>query len=283
MRAGDAPGAEPPDIYIPYAFAITDSTTLPDGTGLSTGWQSIVGVRNATSATASVTLVALFGNGAQLGDPSECRANVITLRAQTGENVVPCILKRPNPGVAMLLMRATPGVLFGAEVQRARFRCGCDQSLGCTPIPQGQATLPVFRGLFPSGATAISGPVELGNFRLPPTCASANQQYRRRVNVTLFNGGESTATFRIWETPNHFSSETLYSREVTVGPKEVLQLDSFPVPTEWDLNLVAVNGGNRIWMNVTADQPFLSYVSTIFDDPEAGALPFQVYPGSVPE
>jgi hypothetical protein len=263
-------------------LAATDSTTLPDGTGVFTRWESIVGIRNATSAPASVTLIALHGNGAQLGDPSECR-NVISLPAQTGRNVVPCILRYPNPGVAMLVMRATPGVLFGAEVQKVRFRCGCAISLDCTPIPQGQATVPVFRGLFPSGATAISGPVELGNFQLPSECASTTQQYRRRVNVTLFNGGDSTATFRVWETPNHFSSETLYSREVTVGPKEVLQLNSFPVPTTWDLNLTAVNGGNRIWINVTADQPFLSYVSTVFDDPEAGALPFQVYPGAIPE
>jgi len=34
---------------------------------------------------------------------------------------------------------------------------------------------------------------------------------------------------------------------------------------------------------VSADQPFLFYVSTIFDEPEPGALPFQVYPGVLAE
>jgi hypothetical protein len=50
------------------------------------------------------------------------------------------------------------------------------------------------------------------------------------------------------------------------------------VPTQHDNDLTAANDGNRIWITISANQPFLSYVSTIFDNPEPGALPFEVYP-----
>ena len=141
--------------------------------------------------------------------------------------------------------------------------------------------LPVFRGLFPAGSTAVSGAIELGNFDLPPSCGTLDMQYRRRVNVTLFNGGDVPATFRVSETPANSSAEEIRSDEYVVDAKQVLQINSFPVPSESAPPLRAQNGGARIWINVTADQPFLSYVSTIFDKPEAGSLPFQVYPGVI--
>ncbi len=276
----EARGADPASIYVPFVKATIDSSTLPEGAGLFTRWESLVGVRNVTASPATVTIVALHGNGAQLGAPSECYYNQISLAPQTGNNIIPCVRKYPEPGIAMMVLQAPPGVLIRAEVQKARFSCGC-ADLGCTSLPQGQAFLPVFRGLFPAGSTAVSGAVELGNFDLPTACATANQQYRRRVNLTLYNGGDARALFRISETPNHSAATPLYSTEIGVEPKDTVQINSLPVPTEHSSDLTAPNSGNRIWVNVTADQPFLSYVSTVFDDPEVGALPFQVYPGSL--
>lgn len=283
LVAGRLSGAEPTDLYIPFVRATIESTNFPDGTSELLRWESIVGANNTSSVAASLTAVGLFGNGAALGEATDCGHSVSVPPQMGASVVVPCVLRYPSPGVAMLQLRTPPGIVLGAEVQKVRFRCGCNGFPGCTPIPLGQATLPVFRGLFPAGATAVSGPVELGNFTLPPTCGPASQQYRRRVNVTLFNGGNSTARMRFWETPNHFSSDAIYSQDLTLGPKEIVQVNGVPVPTEWNDNLHAVNDGQRIWIKVTSDQPFLSYVSTVFDNPEPGALPFQVYPGMVAE
>ncbi len=257
-----------------------DPATLPDDTDSFTRWETILGARNASNSQASLTVTALHGNGAQLGDQTGCHHET-TLAPQTGGSIVPCVVKQPEPGIAMLVLQASPGVLIQAEVQKARIRCGCFESLGCTALPQGQAVLPVFRGLFPTGSTAISGAIDLGTFDLPASCGTYVQQYRRRVNVTLFNGGDQPATFRVWETPNQSSAGELFSAEYTIGAKQILQINSFPVPTEGSQPLRAPNGGARIWINVTADQPFLSYVSTIIDNPERGAMPFQVYPGTI--
>jgi len=180
-----------------------------------------------------------------------------------------------------MAMEVPAGLLVRADLQKNRLRCGCPGELDCTAFPQGQVFLPVFRGLFPAGSSAVGGPVELGTFDLSPSCASLNQEYRRRVNVTLFNGGDVPATFHVAESPNHTSSVPLLTRDVVVGPRDVVQINSIAIPTEPSNDLTAPNGGSRIWFTVTADQPFLFYVSTVFDSPEVGALPFQVFPGSL--
>lgn len=280
LLVGPASADDSSVYYVPFVKARIDAVLLPDGTGVETRWESTLEVLNSTSSPASFGILALHGNGSHLSDSTSCQ-NIVTLGPRTGTNVIPCADAYPDPGVAMLVIEAPQGMLVRADLQKNRLRCGCPGELDCTPFPQGQVYLPVFRGLFPAGSSAVSGPVELGAFSLSESCASANQQYRRRVNITLFNGGDTPATFHIVETPNHTSSDPLFSGEVTVGAKQVVQLNSITVPTEPSNNLRAPNGGNRIWITVTADQPFLSYVSTIFDNPEVGALPFQVFPGSV--
>ena len=98
------------------------------------------------------------------------------------------------------------------------------------------------------------------------------------MNVTLFNGGDVPATFTVTVLPVHFSGVPLSRETVVVDAKDVIQINSLPVPTEFDNNLTTGFGGNRVWITITADQPFLSYVSAIFDNAEPGAMPFEVYP-----
>lgn len=277
--SGSAAGAEPVLHYIPFAYATIQRSGGTDTPFSFTRWETIVQAFNTSSAPAVVTTAAIDGNGARLGDGPGCRHEV-PLDAGTGALLIPCFGRYPEPGVAMLVVESPPGVTLRADVQKARFVCDCAGS-GCVSVPQGQATLPVFRGLFPSGATAVSGPVELGNFDLPTTCASPNQVYRRRVNVTLYNGSDLPALFMFRVIPNQGSATPLSSSEVSVGPREVLQLNGIPVPTSGSPELRAVNDGSRVWILVSADRPFLSYATAIFDDPEPGALPFQVYPGAV--
>jgi len=271
--------AEPVRAYVPFAYATTESWGTIGDYGY-TRWETVIGVLNTAGTPGSVTLAGLYGNGAGM----YCSSNVLVLAPHVGGNVAPCGARYPEPGVAMLVLETTPGVLVRAEVQKARFRCGCvSTQFDCSAFPQGQAYLPVYTKVFPAGSTAVSGPVELGNFDLPATCASKNQQYRRRVNVTLYNDGAVPATFRITETPNQLLSAPLYSEERIVEPHGVLQVNGIPVPTKSSPELRAANDGSRIWIQVSADQPFLFYVSTIFDEPEPGALPFQVYPGVLAE
>lgn len=267
------------DVFIPYVREQTDVVQLPDGTALITRWESTGGLFNSTLSPARITYVGLYGNGARLAASQTCTTAQM-LGPGSGMLVYPCPGADPDPGVAMLELDVPDGVVAHADVLRNRSHQGC-QSPEETPVPQGQAGLPVFRGLFPASATATAGPIQLGSFRLPEQCASPNQKYIRRVNVTFFNGGSQAATFVLAELPFHSSPETLLTREYNVGPMDVLQVNSLPVPSDDAPDLSDPFGGSRIWIRVTADQPFLYYVSTVFDDPEPGAMPFQVYPGVI--
>ncbi|MCE7958800.1 MAG: hypothetical protein DYH06_12845, partial [Acidobacteria bacterium ACB2] len=120
-----------------------------------------------------------------------------------------------------------PGVVVSAEVEKQhRKLCGIDP--GGNPIMetlgQGLVPLPVYRGLFPAGTDVVTNTIALGNPRLTPICAAENEKYFRRVNVTLFNGGQEPGTFTIkvlllWNTPTTISETT-----VTLAAKEVRQL-----------------------------------------------------------
>ncbi len=167
--------------------------------------------------------------------------------------------------------------MFYADVQRVTDRCavGFPQ---CDNLVHGQVTIPIYRTLFPAQSTAISGPVELGYFDLPKAVYPPALQRRRRVNVTLFNAGDAPTTFVVRTFPHNFSATAFAEQTVVVEAKDVLQVNRISVPTESSIPMQSSNGGNRIWVTITADQPFLSYVSTVFDAVEAEDLPFQVYP-----
>jgi len=274
-----AQGTDPARYYIPFAYATIER---PSGSGTPfsyTRWQTVIEAFNVTGAPASVATVAIYGNGARLGEGPGCHHG-LSLAAGTGALLIPCVEKYPEPGVAMLVVDTSPGATLRADIQKARFVCEC-AGTGCVSVPQGQATLPVFSDLFANDATSVIGPVELGNFDLPATCASPNQVYRRRVNLTLYNGGDLPSRFRVRVIPNQLTATPLSSFEVSVGPREILQANSIPVPTSSSPELRAVNDGSRVWILVSAERPFLSYATAIFDDPEPGALPFQVYPGAI--
>ncbi|KAA0249036.1 MAG: hypothetical protein EDX89_24330 [Acidobacteria bacterium] len=172
-----------------------------------------------------------------------------------------------------------PGVVVSAEVEKQhRKLCGIDP--GGNPIMetlgQGLVPLPVYRGLFPAGTDVVTNTIALGNPRLTPICAAENEKYFRRVNVTLFNGGQEPGTFTIKVLPLWNTPTPIYETTVTLAAKEVRQVNRLPIPV-LDIPENFVNSGVFVWMVVTCDQPFLGYASTIFDDPEPGAQPFEVF------
>ena len=135
--------------------------------------------------------------------------------------------------------------------------------------------MPVYRGLFPAGARVVTNEMVLGNPAVPDSCG-ANQRYFRRVNVTLFNGGAAPGTFVVRAIPRQNSTRVIFEMTVTLGPGEVRQVNRLPIPVE-DVPENRYPGGVSVWLTVTCDQPFLGYASTIFENPEAGALPFEAF------
>jgi hypothetical protein len=175
-----------------------------------------------------------------------------------------------------LEVHTSPGIVFYADVQRVTYHCAVHEPR-CDDVVHGQVNIPVYRALFPAGSVAVSGAVELGYFHhLIPLDEAHNTI--RRVNVTLFNAGDAPATFVVRTFPVSSSSAPLAEQSVVVDAKDVVQINRFPVPTDSSIPTQSVNGGSRIWVTTTADQPFLSYVSTVFDGVDALDLPFQVYP-----
>lgn len=169
------------------------------------------------------------------------------------------------------------GVVISAQVEFVHGEDGAcvSESAPAVQVPQGRAPLPVYRGLFPAGSTVLTNEISMGNPALPATCATPNQQYLRRVNVTLFNGGDAPGTFVIRAMPRRRSATPLLETSVTLEPKEVRQVNRLPIPIVVD-DTTKYIGGVSVWLTVTCDQPFVGYASALFDDPEPGALPFEV-------
>ncbi len=255
--------------YVPYVSAFGGGT--PDR---FTKWESSLGLYNNSDSVASVGIAAVYGKGGWEGG---CPLGPLAPHTGTGRLPDPCANGPIGVELGILAVKASPGIVVRSDVQRVVYRCECDGP-GCMSYPEGEVATPVYWALFPAGRTAVSGAVELGYFGASPTCG---KEYRRRVNVTLFNAGIGPSTFVVKVIPFRSSSTPLYESQVSVGAKDVVQINSIAVPTEPSDALLYGDGGGvgyRVWITITADQPFLSYVSTIFDDPEPGALPFEVYP-----
>ena len=66
---------------------------------------------------------------------------------------------------------------------------------------------------------------------------------------------------------------------MTVDPRSVFQLNDVPIPRT--LTEIGDNrrlGSMSVWLTITSDQPYLGYVSSVFEGGEPGSLPFQVFP-----
>lgn len=258
-------------LYIPLVHATVGSTLEPGGHSVNIeSWESTMSAFNPTDSPAAVNDVAVYGKGATLGQGAR------SIQPRQGTALVPSVVP-PDRGVGFLELSTSPGLVFYANVQRVTQRCEVGAP-NCITYVSGQAGIPSFRALFPAGSIAVSGSVELGQFGLSQRDSSPGVERRRRMNVTLFNAGNWPATFVVRTFPHHFSATPLAEQSVVVQPKDVFQINSFPVPTDPSLLTRTFNNGNQIWVTITADQPFLSYVSTIFNAFEPGDLPFQVYP-----
>jgi hypothetical protein len=255
-------------LYVPLVHATVGSTLDPGGHSVDTeSWESTMSVFNPTDSPADIVNAAVYGKGAVLMQESRP-----PIPPHQGRGIGASVGLYPERGVGFLEVRTSPGVVFYADVERVTQRCEVGAP-NCISFLHGAVNIPFYRALFPAGSVAISGAVEIGQFGSPEF------ERRRRMNVTLFNAGDAPATFVVRTFPHNFATGPLAEHTVIVESRDVLQVNGFPVPTESSFSgeLTSVHG-SAIWVTITADQPFLSYVSTIFNAVDLGDLPFQVYP-----
>lgn len=273
--------AETPHYYVPIVWASVnepqDSSSFGNcGSRVGTFWQSKVWIYDTGKEPRTVSLYSPLGNGARLQDPCVTRS----LGPGDGLQIGDCV---SVSGVAFMELSVPPDVLVSGYVTRVGLVSIFGPPFGFD-YAQGTAPLPVFRGLFSVGQMTITDAVNLGPPDLP-SCAPENVNYHRRKNVTLLNAGDKPATFgvavRVQQRQPPYLVVTTAQQQYVVPPRDVVQVNGFDVPLPEVLPLNSQNpsyGEYFGWFLITADQPFLSYVSTIIDQPEPKAMPFAVYP-----
>lgn len=263
--------------YLPTFGAQT-----PNSPGLDSGghpyseyWISTAGVFNISDTTQHVVAEDVLGEGLL---PEALAACLVDRAYASGEgSLAPCQFYGPPRFVRF---RHSSKVVLNAQLGRNRV-AGCPAPVQYV-LPQGFAPLPTYHRLFQGGERTVAGPVELRTQGFPSDCATPNQVYDRRVNVTVANYGQLPATFTLvaYRFRRHQAGyDPVWSSTVTVDARSVHQVNDIPIP-----RTLTEPGENRhlgsmsVWLTITSDQPYLGYVSSVFEGGEPGSLPFQVFP-----
>ena len=93
------------------------------------------------------------------------------------------------------------------------------------------------------------------------------------MNLTLFNAGSEAATFHVSAIavgggPGGSSPD----QEYQVPANSLVQFNAISLE-----NLPVCQPGGA-WFQITGDQPFLAYVSTVRPESLAGVLPYEIFP-----
>jgi hypothetical protein len=263
------PAASQVTAYVPVFNA--PAPTRSTGTSLPafTGWYSLVQAYNTGGTTGYVRTVDRFpsvGPGPCLSDP------VLVLPHNAEYYLGNC--GGAQGGLAFIKVEVSSGMVLGAHVAKVDGLYGCGFGFQQFVIEQGRAPLPVFSSLFPAGATTIAGDVGLGSSW---TCAAAiGEDYRRRVNLTILNAGEEEAAVFVRVLPIRPSAPLLeisYLIPVRQVQQFRLPIPDFPTGAAYE---------NNAWVEVTSTQPYLSYVTTIFENGQPGSQPFEIFPSRLP-
>ena len=206
---------------------------------------------NASGETAEVSLVEAY----DAAGPRPLAAPAATLLPGQAATLDTRDLRAGSP-LQMVRVEASPGVALNAALERLSH----GESLGRTPIP-------VFSALLPAGTRAVAGDVTLA----AGECGAAVEP--RRVNATLFNGGDETATFVVtWPAPSSANPTGVFRQEVRVQARTLVQLNKLT------LDLPGLCQGTPAWFTISADQPFLAYLSSVRPDGRPGVLPYEIFP-----
>lgn len=145
-------------------------------------------------------------------------------------------------------------------------------------VPQGRLPLPVFRDLVPAGIIAVSGDVKVFDAGSRFSCSEKPARLRR-VNLTLFNAGTTPALFRVEveQADSASGPHRILSTSYEIAAESTRQFNSVIPPS----SLCEIGPAGSVWFRISSDQPSLSYVSTVFDEPEAGAIAYEIYPARI--
>jgi hypothetical protein len=251
--------------YIPVFFAQTATRTNGSSLPEATFWMATVQAYNAGDTVGYVQALDRF-TGLNSGP---CQSEPIPVPPHSAVYYLGNCADTTGP-LAFIRIEATSGMFLGAHVSRADGPYGCGFGFQQFVIEQGRAPLPVFSSLFPAGATTIAGDIALGTAW---ACAAAiGEDYRRRVNLTVLNAGEESATVLVRVlpiTPSDPLLEISYSIPARQVQQFRLPIPDFATGSAYDY---------FAWVEVTSSQPYLSYVSTIFVNGQPDSLPFEVFP-----
>lgn len=240
-------------------------------------WQSRLSLFNAGQAVGKAHILGIFGAGATLIDAGACEDNNASTLPNGGHRVNECVAQAPSTGVAFLEVSVDPGVLLQGDIYRSLDFVDFCVSPSVTVVPLARWPLPIFHGAFNAGATVVTGAISLGNIG----CVPSGREYLRRVNVTLFNAGTASATFLVTARAyDDALSPPIFTRSVAVAPKDVLQLNA--IQNDFSPEQLKGDPEVRVWILVTADQPFLAYTSAIFNAAPDGQPPFEVFEVEAP-
>lgn len=274
--ASTADAGEEQTYYTPVVEVRTGSFQAPNGDEIETWWvSSLIGYNNGVR-DATTTYVAAYGRGAGLRHNYGCPLSW-TYPPGVGfafESRDGGCVEEPRQDAGFLEFRAAEGMVFDSSIERIWWNLSCDE-LARVPASEGRRPLPVYRGLFPAGSTATSGAVGLGAPML--YCFPPEHRYLRRVNVTLFNGSDRPASFSVVSRRLELNPSILSEEVLRVEAKDVVQINGLNLPAlppygstlGWD---------QMVWISITADQPFLSYVTTVYDLGTPYGVGFEVYP-----
>lgn len=267
-------------MYVPTVSVIR-STTPPTGS-TDQGWllrldSNFMGF-NLANEPKAITLVAWFDeNGRHDGYPAG-GSNFLAPGKAGLMNAGVCSSLVGQGCVSIAQLRVGDGIAVRDTLERSLL-----VGPSCIPLPdgglvsQGRIPLPVFEGLYAAGTITASGDVMPYNAGGLQVCSNQkDQKYVRRLNLTLFNGGKEPATFVVKGYRSVFDPPTIvFTSTFGVGPETVEQFNSFYAPP---ISSLSYPHEENLWFTITADQPFLAYISTIFEDPGPGVNPYQIFP-----
>ena len=241
---------------------------LPEATVWLPGFQapgavtSLVSTLTAYNQNDNAATVTYLGAWDALG--AHTTPSPVELAAHTSGILDSRSLRAGQP-VQMLSLRAPRRVALRATLERLET---VPEGLPKVPESLGRVELPVFTEIFPAGSTAVAGDVSLSALE----CASGPEG-RRRVNLTLFNAGSQAATFHVsaiavGSGPGGSSPDQQYQ----VPAKSLIQFNALSLE-----NLPVCTPGGA-WFQITGDQPFLAYISTVRPENLAGVLPYEIFP-----
>lgn len=218
---------------------------------------STLSIYNNSGQTAVVTPVGAWDALGERTPPLE----PVTLGSGDGASFDTRSL-RPGQTVQMLAFSAATRMTLRATLERLE---SVPEGLPKPPLALGRVELPVFTELVPATMTAVAGDISFSS----EECGE-QATVRRRINLTLFNSGDRAATFVV-AAPNG-PGVLPYPLSLEVPARTVVQFNDLP-----SKGLPVCSAGGA-FVSVTADQPFLAYVSTSRPETVPGVLPYEIFP-----